>query len=422
MKSASKVSPKKESRSLNISSNRSSSGKNAKIRIIQASIKRKLLLNRTSLLSDKVFLPDLLLHDDKYTSVSKVQKFLKSTLLINRFTLDMRNYYYNYMLKKLQNIKHNECLEEKKYDDNDGFTIRNIINLEKKIGTDSFNGSIYKTAIRNVLGTFPIATKLMENNNENNTEIRLMEYITENLIVAKKSKHFLLTYKTCVCDIVDYPKERKLISINEIANGDLNSLIDDPKNARNRELLFNIMFQCFISVGTFHNSVNNVHQDIHAGNFLWHTNNEKGYYHYIFNGKHFYLKSCKYNVMLYDFGYANVIRSKKSILKILADYTEIITSFLKNEFEDESETIAPPTDEIIAELYGLIDVLMVEYKIISNKYAATSSSPESKSKSYQQIYFDYILNNILIPYSSNNLLLTDKPDKVINKTPYYIDI
>ena len=182
------------------------------------------------------------------------------------------------------------------------------------------------------------------------------------------------------------------------------------------------MFQCFISVGTFHNSVNNVHQDIHAGNFLWHTNNEKGYYHYIFNGKHFYLKSCKYNVMLYDFGYANVIRSKKSILKILADYTEIITSFLKNEFEDESETIAPPTDEIIAELYGLIDVLMVEYKIISNKYAATSSSPESKSKSYQQIYFDYILNNILIPYSSNNLLLTDKPDKVINKTPYYIDI
>ena len=98
MKSASKVSPKKESRSLNISSNRSSSGKNAKIRIIQASIKRKLLLNRTSLLSDKVFLPDLLLHDDKYGNVSKVQKFLKSTLLINRFTLDMRNYYYNYIV------------------------------------------------------------------------------------------------------------------------------------------------------------------------------------------------------------------------------------------------------------------------------------------------------------------------------------
>ena len=106
----------------------------------------------------------------------------------------------------------------------------------------------------------------------------------------------------------------------------------------------------------------------------------------------------------------------------MADYTEIITSFLKNEFEEESETIAPLTDEIIAELYGLIDILMVEYKIISNKYAASSSSPESKSKSYQQIYFDYILNNILIPYSSNNLLLTDKPDKVINKTPYYIDI
>lgn len=104
------------------------------------------------------------------------------------------------------------------------------------------------------------------------------------------------------------------------------------------------MFQCFISVGTFHNSINCVHQDIHAGNFLWHLNNERGYYHYIFNGNSFYLKSCKYNVMLYDFGYAGKIRSKKSILKILSDYTEIITTFLKNEFEDD---IAPPVMKLL---------------------------------------------------------------------------
>ena len=65
---------------------------------------------------------------------------------------------------------------------------------------------------------------------------------------------------------------------------------------------------------------------------------------------------------------------------------------------------------------------MVEYKIISKKYSATSSSPQSKSKSYQQIYFDYILNNILIPFSFNNLLTTIKPSNVINKEPFYIDI
>jgi len=399
----------------------SKSSKNKKIKIIQASIKRKLLSDKTSLLKKTVFLPELF-KSDKNSSVSKVQTFLKSTLLINRFTLDMRNYYYNYILKKLKNIKHNECLEEKRYDENDGFTIRNIINLEKKIGTESFNGSIYKTAIKNVFGTFPIATKLMENNDNNNTEIRLMEYITKELIVKNKSKHFLLTYKKCVCDIVDYPNERKLIVINEIANGDLNSLIDNPKNAKNRDLLFNIMFQCFISVGTFHNSINYIHQDIHAGNFLWHMNNVRGYYHYIFNGSNFYLKSCKYNVMLYDFGYANIIRSKRSILKILSDYTEIILVFLKNEFEDDDENISPPSADILAELYILIEVLMVEYKLISYKYNATSSSPNSKSISYQKVYFDYILNNILIPYSKNNLLITEKPVNIINKKPYYIDI
>ena len=101
------------------------------------------------------------------------------------------------------------------------------------------------------------------------------------------------------------------------------------------------------------------------------------------------------------------------------NYTEIITTFLKNEFEED---IAPPTDEIIASLYELIDILMVEYKVISSKYSATELSPESKSKSYQQIYFNYILNNILIPFSFDNMIVTVKPSNIINKNPYYIDI
>jgi len=396
----------------------SSSSKNRRIKVIQANIRRKLLSSKTSLLKRGVFLTDVL-KSDKYNNASKVQNFLKSTFFVNRFTIDTRIYYYAYINKKISSINSNECLREKDFSGTPGFTIKDVIDLEKKIGTDSFNGSIYKTSIKNVLGAFPLATKLMEHNEENNTEVSVMDYITQNIIMHKKSKHFIINYKTCVCSEEDYPKERKLISINEIANGDLNNILDNSKNSNNKELFLNLMFQCFISVGTFHNSINSVHQDIHAGNFLWHLNNEKGYYHYIFNSNSFYLKSCKYNVMLYDFSYTGKIRSKKSILKILSDYTEIVTTFLKNEFEDD---IAPPSDEIIANLYELIEILMVEYKIISKKYSATSSSPQSKSKSYQQIYFDYILNNILIPFSFNNLLTTIKPSNVINKEPFYIDI
>jgi hypothetical protein len=394
------------------------SSKDKRIKVIQANIRRKLLSGKTSLLKRGVFLTDVL-KSDKYNNACKVQNFLKSTFFVNRFTLDTRIYYYAYINKKISSINSDECLKEKDFSGTPGFTIKDVIDLEKKIGTDSFNGSIYKTSIKNVLGAFPLATKLMEHNEVNNTEVYVMDYITQNIIMQKKSKHFLINYKTCVCSEEDYPKERKLISINEIANGDLNNILDNSKNANNKELFFNLMFQCFISVGTFHNSINIVHQDIHAGNFLWHLNNEKGYYHYIFNGNSFYLKSCKYNVMLYDFSYTGKIRSKKSILKILSDYTEIITTFLKNEFEDD---IAPPSDEIIANLYELIEILMVEYKVISKKYSATSSSPQYKSKSYQQIYFDYILNNILIPFSFNNLLTTIKPSNVINKEPFYIDI
>ena len=56
-----------------------------------------------------------------------------------------------------------------------------------------------------------------------------MNHITKNIILNRHSKHFLIMYKSCICNIDTFPKERKLFAINEIANGDLNVLIDDPK-------------------------------------------------------------------------------------------------------------------------------------------------------------------------------------------------
>jgi predicted unusual protein kinase regulating ubiquinone biosynthesis (AarF/ABC1/UbiB family) len=66
--------------------------------------------------------------------------------------------------------------------------------------------------------------------------------------------------------------------------------------------------------------LNYIHRDAHYGNFLYQENNEIGYYHYIFNGKNYYLKSCKYNIMIYDFGFANEINN------------QIIFNHFKNQF------------------------------------------------------------------------------------------
>mgnify|MGYP001430712328 CR=1 FL=1 len=394
--------------------NKKSSSKSKKIKLLQATIRRKLQSSKNSKSSKKYYVSDLLNHSSKTT---KIQNFMKKTFA-NKFKLNNRLQYYNYINDKLKEVTATECLEEKNFKDKEGFTIRNIINLEKKIGIEGFNGYIYLTSVKNAFGSFPIATKLMGNTKDNLNEISLMRFITDNIIKKKYSKHFLMTYKSCICNIDDYPKDRKLISINEIAAGDLNTLLNNEDVVRNKELLYNLLFQSIISIATFHNTVNNVHQDIHAGNFLWHKNNEKGYYHYIFNDESYYLKACEYNIMLYDFGYAKKIRSKKSILKILSDYSELLPSFLKNVFEDD---LPLPEDDIIQEFYSIIEILMVEYRTISQKYKPTSSSPGSKKK-YQEIYFNFVIDKILMPYSPNDMFTKKKPKKVINSEPFYINI
>ena len=98
----------------------SSSSKDRRIKVIQANIRRKLLSGKTSLLKREVFLPDVL-KSDKYSSASKVQNFLKSTFVANRFTLDTRIYYYAYISKKIRSVSSDECLREKDFSGTPGF-------------------------------------------------------------------------------------------------------------------------------------------------------------------------------------------------------------------------------------------------------------------------------------------------------------
>jgi hypothetical protein len=61
-------------------------------------------------------------------------------------------------------------------------------------------------------------------------------------------------------------------------------LTSERKILNDDELLFNILFQTYISIATFQNMLKYIHRDAHYGNFLYQENNEIGYYHYIFNG------------------------------------------------------------------------------------------------------------------------------------------
>ena len=110
-------------------------------------------------------LPQLPQQQHLNTEKSQFDKYI----LINR----IKNYHA--LRIHLSLLKEDECLENKTFaDGSKGYTIRDIINLEKRIGSKSRYGSIYLTTINGVPNTLPIATKIMIHNNNNIIETDIM--------------------------------------------------------------------------------------------------------------------------------------------------------------------------------------------------------------------------------------------------------
>jgi hypothetical protein len=251
-------------------------------------------------------------------AATKIQQFMKTNLLPKYFSLNERIRYFNYVQNFLKKIPKTSCLTKKREDtgaqQQEGFTINNVVYLEKKIGRDSKYGVIYKTSVKDMLGRFPIAAKLMEDGEDNRREILLNTEISNKILKNKLSRHFLLCYKSFICrqhtDQVPVSLINKdyHITLNELAIGDLWNLCRPSKghyNIRfleNDALVLNIILQCLLSVATFH-KLGYVHQDCHGGNFLYtKTADTTGYYRYRILGKDYFVKNCGINMMIYDFG------------------------------------------------------------------------------------------------------------------------
>ena len=400
--------------------------KEKKIKILQAAIRRKLNINSTSnskMVSNslkkvsklpsynsntRVFSNEILKNIKENIKARTIQKFINDKLNINKYSLLNRINRYNLLKQNLSLLKVNDCLEKKVFNGENGYTIRGIINLEKKMGTKSKYGLIYKTSIPNLLGIYPIASKIMKNDQENKREIELMTIITNNILLNKLSRHFLMIYGSCTCSkrIAD---KLKLLSINELADGDLKMLTSMPKILKDDELLFNILFQTFISIATFQNMLNHIHRDAHYGNFLYQRNNEVGYYHYIFNGQDYYLKSCKYNIMIYDFGFAKEIDNNliNMNVRITEDYSRIISAFMNKKMGGWVKIRNLPNDIINNRVYEIITKLA---------YMARKPYPVPIQKNL----FADIIDEIFLKYTPSGMFITQRPSNVINNVPFRI--
>ena len=356
-------------------------------------------------------------------AVTKIQKFLRDKLIANKNNLNNRVNTYKLVSGRISALMPNDCLEKKVFNGVKGYSIRNILNLEKQIGTPSKFGAIYLTNIPTLLGiyTYPIAAKVMAGNAGNINEVKLMTKITNELLLNKMSRHFLMIYGSCLCSgkIAD---KLKLVSINELADGDLKTLVNTREVVEDNELMFNLLFQTFISIATFQNIVGHLHRDPHFGNFLFQTNNDKGYYHYIFNGKNYYLKACKYNIIIFDYGQSRpIMRYKDNGLiplmnseyrAIAFDYVNIIYSFINFKLGGHVKFPNLPKEPANRDIFYIAKNL--------EDYVKEDIAANPKIKNYENVFFETIIEEIFIKYTPKGMFVTTRPPNVINSTPFHI--
>jgi len=325
--------------------------------------------------------------------------YIDGPITKNQYSLKNRLKLYYKTKFYLNKIDKNECLKNIKINNIKLMTLSNKLFLDKRIGTESKNGSIYLSSIKNVPDLF-VVSKVNNRDKTNLKEINIMNDLTENLVITEKTKHFPLIYSNHSCIKKNINDTKSLISVNELCNGDLKMLLDNKQIYKEDEkILHNILFQLFISIATYQEYSKRIHYDCHYGNFLYQKNTEKGYYKYIYNNDIFYLEACPYNFMLYDFG----ITRKPKLLNsrfYFIDFYRIIHAFIP-----ESE--------------GGWNIYLKNSKFI-NMIIDIKNNIRDMLKNKEKYNFNKILK-LMMPIIKNickkNL---NKNDVLINNKPYII--
>lgn len=233
--------------------------------------------------------------------------------------LDKRLLFFHKINNSLSDIsgKHS-CIE---YDNKiNKLVINKNIIIEKRIGSPSAIGIINLANIDNN----KIVVKIASINKENLEEIKIYKKITNEILLKHKIPHFIFNYSYFTCELRNLNKicpandknykdlcsnfgnSKYYMCINEyIKDGDLFSLIYKEKfNVLKLSFIKNVVAQMIITIYALHYYLKISHNDSHLGNFLYnkipYTKND--YFHYIINGKDYYLKNKGHILYLNDFG------------------------------------------------------------------------------------------------------------------------
>jgi serine/threonine protein kinase len=332
-------------------------------------------------------------------------------------------------VKDLLQINKQSCLEKQ----GNGYTLNNIVNLEKQFGTDGVNGIIYSAKVISATSnasktSYPVVAKIMAVSKENKNEINLSIRISNKILQQSISRHFLLCYGYIHCKntqqqmgvyieneiekVSDY-----LVSFNEMATGDLEKLFNEITDAN---IVQNILAQCLLSIMTFH-KLGWIHQDTHSANFLYHYSdiNRGNYYHYRILNQDYYIQDFGYTIMLYDFGYAEADTGEApewfhwnnhDLMPFFPDekdiqkYRQQVSKYVYDS-NDYRRILKSISNRGFSELYMPVNNL--QSITIPNMYTSENEMIEDIMKELEN--FPFILKTL------------DDTTKIINKKPYIID-
>ena len=227
-----------------------------------------------------------------------VLKRRSSTLSIKtlfEFPMNDRNRFYKHVVAALS-----------KKSDKDIYEAVNskVINLYKRIGSESGNGEVWLTTLKYRKSDMIIATKLMPIIPENSNEILQYKFFN-NYVLKNKNPHYPLIYRHIVSKHCPYEMKEYIninlcyMVFNELANGDLKTWILASYYYKQF-----VSMICQIVMGGFTLEENKlIHNDFHWGNVLYHNvpllNNK--YTHYKVNNKNIYVLNTGQHWILWDF-------------------------------------------------------------------------------------------------------------------------
>jgi hypothetical protein len=419
----------------------------------------------------------------KVEVIKKVKKALIP--FINRVSADIyyRNRYLILMRRELKGKKEG-CLRVYKENPDKTYSYRigNRIILKKRIGSNSVYGIVYLSEFREKnKKIFTFASKVYPHmNSKTKMELELLNKLT-NVVRMELCPHFPIFYGHVICEkilnnknkfnkdsfkksnlkdktisqkINKFPdlviinlKKRFITTFNELANGDLWKFFELYGN--NSSYIINALIQQLLSIMFFNYYTNRIHNDTHAGNFLYHKIKAGGYFHYKLFGIDYYLENLGFLWVIWDFDLSSkteeAIKQYNKIRTNNTDYNRIMEMYLSykdggyNPYEEiQNNNNVKIFVKKLTSLYNsnynfnnlnkhdinTFKTLIVKLPNIISSINIDELNKKISLFKLPKKMFDYIRGNKKINKIDNNeFLLKSLPlgAKIINKNPYMIN-